>query len=201
MILQPPIIHDGRYVDYGFCYQNVDSRPRWFLALTFHNGGLPKLRWIHIRGQRAPSVVKMSCDGQITSIYPYLQCYVFEREANNMNNHDSVDQADWVRIENLEKSLFLGLNHPIMGHVDEGLLAGRTASVYIAGDRLDVTTNVDADWVRVPLSSAMPSHMELPFGGCFEYNMAAVWGSSTQTPMWIVPRLLDEGEVTWLGIS
>lgn len=73
--------------------------------------------------------------------------------------------------------------------------------MYIAGDRLDVTANVDADWVRVPLSSAMPSHMELPFGGCFKYSMAAVWGSSTQTPMWIVPRLLDEGEVTWSGIS
>ena len=164
------------------------SRPLWFLAYR-----ATTLMVIHIWGPRTSTQEMINHEGQTLRFYPSLRCYIFERE---IHGHDTPSQVERVWIEHLGyHSLFLGLNHPLIGHVDNGVLYGphpqhlpfgRSGCVYIMRDRVGLARDTLADWIRLRVSNLSPP--EPAIGGAFDFEHD-LWGIR-QTPMWIVPRLL-----------
>src|SRR4051812_12056093 len=86
-------------------------------------------------------------------------------------------------------SLFLGLNLPLIGFVNNDVmhgphtkhvLFGRLGFVYIASDCLSFGEYMLVDWICLPVSNrSAPEH---PIGGADNFSHHA--------SMWFVPRLL-----------
>jgi hypothetical protein len=68
----------------------------------------------------------------------------------------------WVQVEDLgADSLFLGLNHPLMGNLSEDLdLVGKSSWVYISDDRVTLRRRAEADWIGMHISN-----VRQPMGG------------------------------------
>ena len=94
--------------------QGINSRRRWFLAVSHHLNLDQSLIWIHIRGSLTTEEdTIISHHGQTVRVYPSLKCYVFLRPT-----FDGPEEQleEWDRIEDLGTcSIFLGLNHPLIG--------------------------------------------------------------------------------------
>ena len=150
--------------------------------------------WIHIWGQGSTAQETINHGDQTLKVYPSLRCYIFERQAKGSDP----TKDEWVQREHLGYfSLFLGLNHPLIGHVDnvygphpQHLPLGRSGYVYISHDSLDPAVcnllSTPADWVRLPVSKLPPPEPAL--AGFFGYKIEP-W-AIRQTPMWFVPRLI-----------
>ena len=155
MVLKAPVINDDGDAD-GQLNGRLDYR-RWFLALAFldHNH-YPSLLRIHIRGTLANAKDDtLYFPRRRLTLYPSLRCYVFRMPDLDEEFQGPDEPSGWVQVEDLgADSLFLGLNHPLMGNLSEDLdLVGKSSWVYISDDRLTLRRRAEADWIGLQVSN------------------------------------------------